>query len=489
MMPANPGSDTNRPLVCMLVHNSVSRDARVLKSASSLAENDLRVRILGISESPHSLQSERLTSGVEISRLPYRRVRGAATAAKRLLTVLLFLLVALMALVAVHRAAPGAVPVHLPKSTGTWLSIAVALAAGVLALIAVASRKSASSWPPARLLREYRRQFSAYRLAKAHSRPVHEWLAQLEQLQPKVVHCHDMATLMTGVAHKKRFPLIKLVFDAHEIYGETVEATPYLASTYRRLLGEHGASIDAFITINDSIALHYRQKFPVLPAATVVRNAAMPSQPESYDGRLHALAKLGREQKILLFQGGLTRHRGIESLLSCASGFPDDWSLVFMGWGPLEADIRQFMTASKHTVRKWPSVCLVPPAPQSELARWTQGATIGLIPYDDFSLNHRYCTPNKLWEYPNARVPALVSPRVEMKKLIEEYGFGWVLVEPLTASWLGNFLGSLPQSALKEAQRACVHFIECSNWRYEEQHLLGFYRDLLAQRARESAGA
>ncbi|HYE68658.1 MAG TPA: hypothetical protein VEA58_08600, partial [Anaerovoracaceae bacterium] len=47
-------------------------------------------------------------------------------------------------------------------------------------------------------------------------------------------------------------------------------------------------------------------------------------------------------------------------------------------------------------------VVFIPPAPQNDLALWTAGGTIGIIPYEKIGLNHWFCTPNKLWEYPNA---------------------------------------------------------------------------------------
>ncbi len=50
-------------------------------------------------------------------------------------------------------------------------------------------------------------------------------------------------------------------------------------------------------------------------------------------------------------------------------------------------------------------VRFIPPAPQKELKSWTQGATLGIIPYEGKMLNHWIATPNKLWEYPSAGVP------------------------------------------------------------------------------------
>lgn len=75
-------------------------------------------------------------------------------------------------------------------------------------------------------------------------------------------------------------------------------------------------------------------------------------------------------------------------------------------------------------------------ATMAELPLWTAGATVGLIPYMNRGLNHWYCTPNKLWEYPSAGVPVLASPFPEMMKLIQAHGFGWALAPNWDAAGL-----------------------------------------------------
>ncbi len=120
----------------------------------------------------------------------------------------------------------------------------------------------------------------------------------------------------------------------------------------------------------------------------------------------------------------------------------------------------------------------IPPAPQRELKSWTEGATVGIIPYEGKMLNHWIATPNKLWEYPSAGVPLVVQPFPEMRRVVTTYHCGWVLPETLTASAIADLVANLTEEQISQAKLGCMRFIEADNWtaRYEKRLL-----DLYAQ--------
>lgn len=70
-----------------------------------------------------------------------------------------------------------------------------------------------------------------------------------------------------------------------------------------RIIRENVRYVDGFITLNESIADFYREKYPELPEAVLVPNAVERVAQTRYDGRLHKAAGLHLDQKILLFQG------------------------------------------------------------------------------------------------------------------------------------------------------------------------------------------
>jgi len=231
--------------------------------------------------------------------------------------------------------------------------------------------------------------------------------------------------------------------------------------------------VDKFITINESIANYLGTKYPALPDAVIVKNATK-SLPDSveYDGRLHKAAGISENMRVLLYQGGFGPRRGLEILVRSAPMLPSDWILVMMGWGSLERKLKTIAEKVDPTASK---VRFIPGVPHADLPYWTAGGTVGIIPYENVNLNHWYCTPNKLWEYPNAGVPLLVSPFPEMKKIVETYEVGWLLDEVLSEVSIARIISNLGNRELSRAANACKEFSSRDNWSIYESRLLEMY--------------
>jgi len=74
-----------------------------------------------------------------------------------------------------------------------------------------------------------------------------------------VVHCHDLDTLSSGVRLKKKLG-IKLVFDAHEIFGYMIEGQHKLASKVAFYLEKRFTKhVDHIITVDDPFKEYYEK--------------------------------------------------------------------------------------------------------------------------------------------------------------------------------------------------------------------------------------
>ena len=74
--------------ICMIVHNSGTRDGRVMREAHALQQAGHTVTVVGVPETGATKAEECLPDGVRVVRVPYERnrtfrivVRGAALAA------------------------------------------------------------------------------------------------------------------------------------------------------------------------------------------------------------------------------------------------------------------------------------------------------------------------------------------------------------------------------------------------------------------------
>ena len=106
---------------------------------------------------------------------------------------------------------------------------------------------------------------------------------------------------------------------------------------------------------------------------------------------------IAHDQSIVLFQGGYTKGRGIESLIEVMKGV-DKVRLVLLGWGPLEAELKVLCQGLGLEEK----IHFLPPVEQSQLIAVSAQADIGVIPYQALGLNNYYTSPNKLFEYIHA---------------------------------------------------------------------------------------
>ncbi|APG26660.1 hypothetical protein A7E78_01550 [Syntrophotalea acetylenivorans] len=301
-------------------------------------------------------------------------------------------------------------------------------------------------------------------------------IREILKFKPDVVHCHDLVTVPVGLKVKKIIGA-KVVYDSHEIFTKLSHATPIWEWWFHRVEEKISHKIDGFVTINKSIADYLKKEYPALPEPVLVKNATKFNGGRgAYDGRLHKATGLPLDQKILLYQGGYSPHRGLIQLVKAGGLLPQGWTLVLMGWGGLEEDLRQMAhQVDPEGVR----IKFIPPAPQTELVCWSAGATLGVIPYENISLNHWYCTPNKLWEYPAAGVPILCSPFPELSAVVEAFGVGALLNDPVTPEAIAAAVANMTAEDVQKQVESCWEFIRKDNWGVYERNLIDLYRSAL----------
>jgi glycosyltransferase involved in cell wall biosynthesis len=443
--------------VCMLVLNQVTRDARVLKEADSLARFGCLVTIIGVRGLDQVDSYVKLPNGVEVYRVDHfhgqswRRFLPTLRLRYHLLIVVLILTIAAWACV----------------------SLSYEMALGFVALLSLISIPFVARFLM-RLPIPFKELVNRLRIIRNYG---HAANRVLHRLNPDVVHCHDLNTLPAGTKFKKTHPTVKCIYDSHEIYEEQALLQLGESFVYRLLQRRLSKRLDGFITVNDEIARFLSLRYPRLPEPVVVMNASpLCSAGVTYDGRLHSAAGLTRDTNILLFHGGFAKHRGLTNLVRCAPFLPKGWAVVLMGWGALEGELRAIKR-----LERLKNVLFVLPAPVSDLSLWAAGGSIGIIPYDNASLNHYYCSPNKLWEYAAAGVPILASPRPVLKHMISTHGIGWLLRDPITPEGIGSVIEKISSEEIARKRQNCSEFVRKENWGKYEKNLLGLYRNLGAR--------
>lgn len=476
--------DSEKPQhsIAMVVLNSISHDTRVLKEAHALAEHGCQVTIVGIQDGncaepetsfPLGVRAIRVGRGLEedinigaaIARqLSFWAIGAAVLLLAAVLYVGLFL--------------------SLPEMISRVVSLEIvalrvlSLVAGGLALVVTLLA-----------LRRHNRlgmihaNFAKIKVSLVrrlrHGRLRNQIAERVSEIGPDVVHCHDVTGLRIGEACIFHGFAGKLVYDSHELYEDLPHASIWHRLATRKVQDRMAPKLSGFITINDSIARVLKKRHPAFPDPVIVKNAARrPSSPVQDDGRLHDAAGLDHGTKILLYQGGFSPNRGLTSLVRSAAFLPEGWAIVLMGWGREESLLRKSAAIADPDGQH---VRFVPRVPQPELALWTAGATVGVIPYARHGLNHWFCTPNKLWEYPSAGVPILASPFPEMRRVIEGHDIGVLLSDPIKPENIAWTLRDLSSDRLEQLRQNCATFIELDNWALYEDRLKDLYGSLLCE--------
>ncbi len=497
----------HRKHIAAIVINSVSHDSRVLKEADGLAAAGYRVTIYGIQDNRCNEATTARPSGVVIRRAEWRsgavamRVRmlrlaavGCVLLAIGSLTLILLGLadepfvgivltlasipVLLFAARRIRRAAWSAANAGERKRMAASTVEPKPAAAPAAAPVAAPAKSTPAAAAPKGRVGEF--------LAKLRKRYAH-WLREraIAELvladRPDAVHAHDLQAVPVGWRVKRAIGC-PLVFDSHELHDDLSLISERERRRSRRQQTYYSSRLDGFVTVNDSIAATMRERYPALPKAVVVRNATrFDGATVVDDGRLHAAAGLPTSTRILLYQGGFAKHRGLDVLVRSAAKLPAGWVLVMMGWGNFEAELRriaQEVDPEGHRIR------FLPGAPQEELARWTAGGALGVIPYENVCLNHWFCTPNKIWEYPVAGVPILASPFPELGRAVSENGIGVLLEDPVTPENIAAVVASVTDGQLATMRANCRRFLERDNWSIYERRLVELYAGILGSAQR-----
>lgn len=242
---------------------------------------------------------------------------------------------------------------------------------------------------------------------------------------PDLIQVHDLPALEAGVEIARQMK-IPLIYDAHELYPEQRS----FSFVQRRLCTKQENRLIKFctkvFTVNDSIANEMARRYHISRPITLL-NALDP--PSTFDSNrpynlLREKLNLPITRKILLFQGGFSRHRNLENLIKAMKILKNpDIDLVMMGFGDYGA-ILQALAQKLRLLNK--RVYFLPAVSQAELLSYTASADLGIIPYPHVDLNSYYCTPNKLFEFIQARLPILANDSPELRRFVQNEGFGMV---------------------------------------------------------------
>jgi len=293
-----------------------------------------------------------------------------------------------------------------------------------------------------------------------------------------VVHCHDLNTLKIGTTLKKRVGS-KLVYDSHELYlhkNRIVQPGRFKKRVMRRIEAAGMKAADKVITVGGCIADWMANEYGAPTPEVVLNTPGYREDEPDMSKSLRAALGLNSDQWLMVYSGGITFNRGLENIIEAVAQV-DELQFVMMGYGT-EAyldSIKKLITTHKVEER----VHFFGPVEHHEVSSYLSSADFGIAPILNVCLSYYYCSPNKLFEFVQARLPVLASNFPEMEKVVEDYDIG-LTFEPSDVSDIVKTIQQMiaDKGKMQYYRQNTEKAAHAFNWENESQKLKTIYKEL-----------
>jgi len=242
-----------------------------------------------------------------------------------------------------------------------------------------------------------------------------------------IYHAHNVPAL-PGCWLAARLRRAPLGYDAHELYAldsrfpkggdGSHTRRQHVEAAIERTLGRRA---DLRLTASDGYARVIARSLGIEPPIAIPN---YPPLPETIvDSPLRHLAGVGEDDIVVLYQGGFYRSsRALDTVVRGMRLLPDRYRLVLLGFGVMGEE--KELAALATTVGVADRVTILPSVRHQELAKYTAGADIGVIPLRLINDATRLCAPNKLYEYFQGSVAVLSTAADELSAALASTGAG-----------------------------------------------------------------
>jgi glycosyltransferase involved in cell wall biosynthesis len=291
---------------------------------------------------------------------------------------------------------------------------------------------------------------------------------------------HGMAymgiSVALGIARRHR---ARVVYDSRDIYMVAANLARLggpIKAVLARMERGWARAADRVVTVNQPYAEQLAQRFGVEMPVIVMNCSYRFSPPTPAPRRFHERLGLDAATRVVLYQGGFSRGRGMEELIEAIHHVPDA-VLVLMGYGALEAEMRAAAAAPENRGL----VHVLPAVPPTDLLEWVASADVVGVLFQHDTLNNYLSTPNKFLEAMAAGVPSVCSDHPGMGPIARETGCG-IPVDPsdigAIAAAIRSVVDASPDARTQMRARALAAAHDTYNWETQVQALLDEYSRL-----------
>ncbi len=217
----------------------------------------------------------------------------------------------------------------------------------------------------------------------------------------------------TALALGKRLLRRHYVLQIRELYDKY--------PLYRRMLAKYARGASCVVVPQICRAGIFRSWYSLKQTPLV-----LPNKPANHPRRSNLeiederardmLARLRGDEKIVLYQGGISPFRELRFVAEAVQTMDDGWRFAAMG------------TADKEYLenlrKSYPSLIYIPKVVAPYHLQITSHAYIGVVTYSYERLNNVFCAPNKTWEYAGFGLPMLCNDLPPLQLDVQANGAG-----------------------------------------------------------------
>jgi glycosyltransferase involved in cell wall biosynthesis len=272
----------------------------------------------------------------------------------------------------------------------------------------------------------------------------------------------------------------RAIYDSRDVYLESRDLAgsgrpgkQLLAWLERRW----ARSADRVLTVNEAYAGLLAAQLGVPRPAVVLNVPSRWDPPEPPPDLIRATIRIPPETAVVLYQGGLMTGRGIEESMDAILEVPGA-VLCLLGFGALRNPLIERAAAAPYAGR----VFVLDAVPPEDLLAWTASADVSVMAIQPTTLNHRYTTPQKLFESLAAGVPVVAADLAGMAEIVLAADAG-LLCDPTSpasiAAAIRELLAAPPAERSARRTRILAVARERYAWEVEARKLLALYAELV----------
>ncbi len=306
------------------------------------------------------------------------------------------------------------------------------------------------------------------------------WLVQHRQ-EYDLIHACDFDTILPAL-YCKRWWGKSVIYDIFDFYADHLRATPNILKQLIRWVDLRA------ISWADALILADETRYEQIAGARPKRSAVIYNSPEEIrpnnstasvakqdeTGVLPDRQKSDSQGLRLVYVGLLQVERGLIEMISILQRHPE-WILDLAGFGGDEQRLHQLVCAM-------PNVVWHGRVSYQRALQLSQAADVLFATYDPAIPNHRYSSPNKVFEAMLLGKPIIVARNTNMDRMIEQLECGLVIDYGDLSALEGALvkLQTDPDFRLRLGANARHAYETTYSWSKMEERLLAIYAQVVA---------